>query len=94
MIVFWATEAMDHALAGFIGVFLFWALGVAEFDHAFSGFSNETTWFLLGAVLIGAMASKSGMAIIFLSNAHDVECSARSGFVHPNPMDFRNSCLF
>jgi anion transporter len=62
MIVFWATEAMDHALAGFIGVFLFWALGVAEFDHAFSGFSNETTWFLLGAVLIGAMVSKSGIA--------------------------------
>lgn len=62
MIVFWATEAMDHALAGFIGVFLFWALGVAEFDRAFSGFSNETTWFLLGAVLIGAMSSKSGMA--------------------------------
>jgi solute carrier family 13 (sodium-dependent dicarboxylate transporter), member 2/3/5 len=62
MIVFWATEAMDHALAGFIGVFLFWALRVAEFDRAFSGFSNETTWFLLGAILIGAMSSKSGMA--------------------------------
>src|SRR5215831_9899251 len=62
MIVLWATEAMDHALAGFIGVFLFWAMGVAEFDRAFSGFSNETTWFLLGAILIGTMANKSGMA--------------------------------
>jgi len=62
MIVLWATEAVDHALAGFIGVFLFWALGVAEFEQAFSGFSNETSWFLLGAILIGAMASKSGMA--------------------------------
>src|SRR5262245_7033656 len=50
MIVLWATEAIDHALAGIIGVFLFWALGVAEFERAFSGFSNETTWFLLGAV--------------------------------------------
>jgi sodium-dependent dicarboxylate transporter 2/3/5 len=62
MIVFWATEAVDLALAVFIGLFLFWALGVAEFERAFSGFSNETSWFLLGAILIGAMASKSGMA--------------------------------
>src|SRR6266446_6894009 len=62
MIILWATEAMDYALTGFIGVFLFWALGVAEFERAFSGFSNETSWFLLGAILIGAMANKSGMA--------------------------------
>jgi sodium-dependent dicarboxylate transporter 2/3/5 len=62
MIVLWVTEAVDHAVAGFIGVFLFWALGVAEFERAFSGFSNETPWFLFGAILIGAMANKSGMA--------------------------------
>src|SRR5262245_52522066 len=62
MIVFWATEAIDHALAGIIGLFLFWALGVADFERAFSGFSTETPWFLLGAILIGAMANKSGMA--------------------------------
>src|SRR5262249_38399932 len=62
MIVLWATEAIDHALTGIIGVFLFWALGVTEFERAFSGFANETTWFLLGAILIGAMVNKSGMA--------------------------------
>src|SRR5262245_6947828 len=62
MIVLWATGAVDHAVAGFIDVFLFWAMGVAEFDRAFSGFSNETPWFLLGAILIGTMANKSGMA--------------------------------
>src|SRR5215471_16745443 len=62
MILLWITEAVDHAVAGLIGVFLFWALGIAEFERAFSGFSNETTWFLLGAILIGAMSSKSGMA--------------------------------
>src|SRR5215467_4738142 len=62
MIVLWITEAVDHALAGLIGVFLFWALGVTEFERAFSVFSNETTWFLLGAILIGAMVSKSGIA--------------------------------
>src|SRR2546426_12363998 len=62
MIILWATEAMDHALTGFFGVFLFWILGVSRFENAFSGFSNETPWFLLGAILIGAMASKSGLA--------------------------------
>src|SRR5215469_13893705 len=62
MILLWATEAMDHALAGFIGVFLFWALGVSSFESAFSGFANETSWFLLGAILIGTMAGKSGLA--------------------------------
>jgi solute carrier family 13 (sodium-dependent dicarboxylate transporter), member 2/3/5 len=62
MIVLWITEALDYAFAGLIGLFLFWALGVAEFDRAFSGFSNETTWFLLGAILIGAMVNRSGLA--------------------------------
>jgi anion transporter len=62
MIILWATEAMDHALTGFVGVFLFWSLGVSRFESAFSGFSNETSWFLLGAILIGAMAGKSGLA--------------------------------
>src|SRR5262245_66692446 len=52
MIVLWATEAIDHALAGIIGVFLFWALGVTVFERALSAFSNESTWFLLGALLI------------------------------------------
>jgi anion transporter len=62
MIILWATEALDHAFAGLIGIFLFWATGVTEFETAFSGFANETTWFLLGAMLIGSMAGKSGLA--------------------------------
>ena len=62
MIILWATEAVDHALTGFIGLFLFWSMGVADFETIFAGFSNETCWFLLGAMLIGAMASKSGLA--------------------------------
>jgi len=47
MIILWATRRWIFALAGFIGVFLFWALGVSRFEDAFSGFSNETPWFLL-----------------------------------------------
>ncbi|HET7747317.1 MAG TPA: SLC13 family permease, partial [Vicinamibacteria bacterium] len=62
MIVLFATEAVDHAVAGFFGVFLFWALKVVPFDEAFSGFSAETPWFLMGAMLLGSVAEKSGLA--------------------------------
>jgi solute carrier family 13 (sodium-dependent dicarboxylate transporter), member 2/3/5 len=61
-IALWATEAIDHGWAGLIGMFLFWALGVSQFKVAFSGFWNDTPWFLFGALLIGAMASKSRLA--------------------------------
>jgi sodium-dependent dicarboxylate transporter 2/3/5 len=62
MILAWATEVMDHGLTGLIGCYLFWALGVARFDVAFSGFADDTPWFLMGAILFGTMASKSGLA--------------------------------
>src|ERR1700704_5361124 len=62
MVVAWITQAMDYALAGFIGCFLFWALGIVRFPVAFSGFANDTSWFLFGALLIGAIAMRSGVA--------------------------------
>jgi sodium-dependent dicarboxylate transporter 2/3/5 len=62
MVLAWITEVVDHAVAGLIGCFLFWALGIVHFDVAFSGFANSTAWFLFGATLIGAMTSKSGLA--------------------------------
>ncbi len=62
MILAWATEVMDHGLTGLIGCYLFWALGVVKFDVAFSGFADDTPWFLMGAILFGTMASKSGLA--------------------------------
>src|SRR6476646_10592565 len=62
MVIAWITQAMDYALAGFIGCFLFWALGVVRFPVAFSGFANDTAWFLFGALLIGAVATRSGIA--------------------------------
>jgi sodium-dependent dicarboxylate transporter 2/3/5 len=62
MVVAWITQAMEFALAGFIGCFLFWALGVVKFDVAFSGFADSTAWFLFGALLIGGIASKSGLS--------------------------------
>ncbi len=62
MILAWAMEVLDYGLTGLIGCYLFWALGVAKFDVAFSGFADDTPWFLMGAMLFGAMASKSGLA--------------------------------
>ena len=62
MVLAWITEVVDHAVAGLIGCFLFWALGVVRFDIAFSGFANDTPWFLFGATLMGVVASKSGLA--------------------------------
>src|SRR5207245_2332977 len=62
MILAWITQALDHAITGLIGCFLFWALGVTDFGTAFHGFANTTPWFLYGALLFGAMASKSGLA--------------------------------
>jgi len=62
MILAWMTEAIDYALAGFIGCYLYWALGVVPFAVAFSGFATDTPWFLFGAALFGAMATKTGLA--------------------------------
>ena len=62
MIIAWITEALAHALTGLVGCFLFWALKVVPFNSAFSGFADETAWFLFGAILFGMMATKSGLA--------------------------------
>ncbi len=32
MVIAWITEATEFALAGFMGCFLFWALGIVKFD--------------------------------------------------------------
>jgi anion transporter len=62
MIIAWITEALAHALTGLIGCYLYWALGVVKFETAFSGFANDTAWFLFGAILFGMMATKTGLA--------------------------------
>ena len=62
VVIAWITQAFDHALTGLMGCYLYWALGVVKFETAFYGFSNSTPWFLFGALLFGAMATKSGLA--------------------------------
>jgi solute carrier family 13 (sodium-dependent dicarboxylate transporter), member 2/3/5 len=62
MILAWITEIMPHALSGLLGCYLFWILGTVPFATAFGGFADQTPWFVFGAGLLGAMASKSGIA--------------------------------
>jgi anion transporter len=62
MIISWMTEAMAHALTGFVGCYLFWALGVVKFNVAFGGFAAESPWFCFGALLLGMTATKTGLA--------------------------------
>jgi solute carrier family 13 (sodium-dependent dicarboxylate transporter), member 2/3/5 len=61
MIIAWITEALEHALTGLIGCYLFWALGVVKFETAFSGFATQSPWFIFGALLIGMMVTTSGL---------------------------------
>ncbi len=62
MVLAWMTQAMEFAIAGFVGCFLFWALKVVPFSQAFSGFADNTPWFLFAALLFGRIAGKSGLA--------------------------------
>ncbi len=62
MIIAWITEVLPHAITGLAGCYFFWVLKIVDFETAFSGFADQTPWFLFGAALIGMMASKSGLA--------------------------------
>src|SRR2546425_9710623 len=62
MIAAWMTQALDLGVTGILGCFLFWMLGIAKFETAFSGFADTSAWFLFGAVCFGLMVGKSGLA--------------------------------
>src|SRR3984893_14445922 len=62
MVIAWIIEIIPYALSGLIGCFLFWELKVVRFETAFSGFADQTPWFLFCVSLIGMMATKSGLA--------------------------------
>jgi sodium-dependent dicarboxylate transporter 2/3/5 len=62
MLLSWITESIDYAVAGLMGCVLFWALGLAKFDLAFSGFVDTTTWFMFAALLMGQIASQTTVA--------------------------------
>ena len=62
MLIAWITQATEFAIAGFIGCFLFWALGIVPFDVAFAGFASQPAWFSFAALLVGLLARESGLA--------------------------------
>ena len=62
LIVLWISEVVDHGVTAFMGCYLFWFLGIVDFNTAFSGFARDTPWFLFGALLIARTASKTGLA--------------------------------
>lgn len=62
MIVYWIAEPIDHGLTAITGCFLFWALNIAQFGVAFSGFADSTPWFLYGGLLLGEAAASTGLA--------------------------------
>jgi anion transporter len=62
MIAAWMTQVVDLGVSGILGCFLFWMLGIARFETAFSGFADTSAWFLFGAVCFGLMVGKSGLA--------------------------------
>jgi solute carrier family 13 (sodium-dependent dicarboxylate transporter), member 2/3/5 len=62
MVLFWIFSPIDHAITGFVGCFLYWASGAVKFETAFSGLSQDTPWFLFGAIIFGTMAASTGLA--------------------------------
>jgi hypothetical protein len=44
MVVAWITRAMDYALAGFVGCFLFWALGMQMAEAVARQQGQDTPW--------------------------------------------------
>lgn len=63
MIVAWMTEVMEYASAGLVGLFLFWVFRISKPEVIFSGFVNDASWFYIGAVFLGTMATKTGLPL-------------------------------
>lgn len=61
MIIAWMTNIMEYGAAGLIGCLLFWSLGIAPIQTAFSGFVSDVPWFLFGAIMLGVAANKTGL---------------------------------
>ena len=61
MIVCWMFGVLHPALIGFIGCFLFRAIGGVEFEEAFAGFGTELPWFFYGVLLLSLAADRSGV---------------------------------
>jgi len=62
MVLFWIFLPVDHAVTGLAGCFLYWATGAVNFETAFNGFAQDTPWFLYGAIILGTVVARTGLA--------------------------------
>jgi anion transporter len=62
MVVYWITAVVDNGVTAVLGCVLFWLLHVAPPQVAFSGFTSQAPWFILGSLLIGLAVTQSGLA--------------------------------
>ena len=60
--IWWAFPPIEHAWTGLLALALFRVSGTSTLPVIASGFWNSTTGFLLGALVIGACVSSTGLA--------------------------------
>ncbi|MGC4081180.1 MAG: SLC13 family permease [Vicinamibacterales bacterium] len=61
-IIWWATGPLQPAATGLVALVLFAVTGISDLPTIVSGFWNDTTGFLLGALTIGLFVSRTGLA--------------------------------
>jgi solute carrier family 13 (sodium-dependent dicarboxylate transporter), member 2/3/5 len=62
MLTMFVTEPVPLGVTGLLGCLLFWMWAGIPLPKAFSGFTNDTPWFILGVLLLGIMAERTGLA--------------------------------
>ena len=62
MLVMYITETVSLAVTSLIGCLLFWVWAGIPLSKSFSGFFNDTPWYVLGILLLGLAAESTGLA--------------------------------
>lgn len=60
-VVFWIFEPVPQDLTALIFMVLLWVTKVVEPNIAFSGFTDSTTWLVIGAIFISALLNVCGL---------------------------------
>ena len=62
MLVMYITETVSLAVTSLIGCLLYWVWAGTPLPKSFSGFFNDTPWYVLGILLLGVAAESTGLA--------------------------------
>src|SRR3954469_5053255 len=82
MVIAWITQAMNYALAGFIGCFLFWALGIVRFLSRSAGFPMTRP----GSCLVRCSSEQLRPALACRGGSPSTSCCGSASLI-------RASCL-